>query len=175
MHDGVVKDVGLSIHVKPPKKSNIRVSDILSQRAAKLAADLRKVYREYGCRAIIGEMPSGGAQSASAMAKMAVAAAAVSAMTASLDMPCEWCTPTDVKVAATGLKSGTKPEIMDAVAKKYGWHVDVKQTKTSERKTFHVPTVEGTRKLPGGQFEDIADAIVAYWAMETSNLVKMFG
>lgn len=166
---------GVSYQPKSAKKS-ARTADESVIRAGILCTNLRDIIRRYDCKAVIGELPSGGAQSSCAMRDMASATCAVAGLVACLDLPCEWCTPTDVKVAATGLKSGTKEEIMLAVAERYGWRVTLKEFKnkngsTVKRYTFGV----FGRKYPGGIFEDIADSIAAYWALKASNMVKMFG
>jgi hypothetical protein len=151
-------------------------------RGAQIACSLAHLVKAWGVGAIVGEMPSGGAKSAMAMRCMAAATTAVAATAAVLGVPAEWCTPTDVKLATTGLKSGTKDEVMASVAAYYGWAVQAKKvrrkTGVSERKTFYVPCrglgLNEFRMVPGGVFEHIADAIGAYWAMRDSNLVRMF-
>lgn len=168
-------EAGVILTPKSAKKG-IRTADDSVTRASLLVTSLKAIIEKYGCQAVIGELPSGGAQSAIAMRDMAGATCAVAGLVACMGLPCEWCTPTEVKLAATGLKSGTKEEIMQAVAKRYGWRVDLKigiNQKGGEirRYTFHVLG----KKLPGGVFEDLADSIAAYWALRSSNMVKMFG
>lgn len=167
---------GISQQPKSAKRG-VRTADDNVFRAGILCTNLRSIIFKYGCKAVIGELPSGGAQSAVAMRDMAAATCAVAGLVTCMDLPCEWCTPTEVKVAATGLKSGTKEEIMLAVCKKYGWPFDLKTSKNKKgtvikRYVFHALN---TTKYPGGVFEDIADSIAAYWALRTSNMVKMFG
>ena len=186
----IIVDVGCITTSKSPKKTKVRLADENAMRGAQIASKLAQIVREWGCHCMIGEMPSGGAQSALSMRAMAAATTAVSATAAVLEIPAEWCSPTDVKLATFGLKSATKDEVMNAVVEKYDWWVDKKSHYTTitrgkrkgEKKlvvckTFHVPCSGEfkTRKIPGGTFEHIADAIGAYWAMRDSNLVRMFG
>lgn len=170
---------GLSQQPKATKKS-VRTADDNVCRAGILVTNLKWIIERFDCKAVIGELPSGGAQSATAMRDMAAATCAVAGLVTCMDIPCEWCTPTEVKVAATGLKSGTKEEIMLAVAKHYDWKWLCSEfnTKTGKGKryTFYAPDHRGKLKgWPGGVFEDISDSIAAYWAMKNSNMVKLFG
>lgn len=183
---GIV-DVGCITTSKSPKKTKVRVADENAMRAAQTAMQLAEIIRRHSCMAMIGEMPSGGALSAMAMRSMAIASSVASVTAALLEIPAEWCTPTDVKLATVGLKSATKDEVMEAVAKKYGWIIDEKShsvmaskgknagiSKQVTRKMFNVKCLSGTKKIPGGTFEHIADAIGASWAMAGSNLMRMY-
>lgn len=184
-------DVGVITTKKSDKKQKVRMADENAMRGAQIATGLDLIIKVYGCRAMIGELPSGGAKSALAMRSMAAATTAVSAAAAILGIPSEWCSPNDVKLATVGKKSATKAEIMDAVACRYRWQVDTKthhsiigkgkrkgQTVEVVTKKFHIPCAgvndHKVKEIPGGMFEHIADAIGAYWAMRDSNLVRMF-
>jgi len=170
-HNGQPVACGISQQPKADKKK-VRTADDQVFRAGQLVSNLKAVIEAYDCKAVIGELPSGGAQSAIAMRDMASATCAIAGMIACLNLPCEWCTPTEVKVAATGLKSGTKEEIMTAVAGRYKWPVKVKKDKNG-KESYTFEALGG--KFPGGVFEDIADSIAAYWALKSGNLVKLFG
>ena len=166
---------GITQQPKSAKKS-VRTADDNVFRAGLLATSLKSIIEQYGCKAVIGELPSGGAQSASAMRDMAAATCTIAGVVACLGIPCEWCTPRDVKIAATGLQSGTKEEIMLAVCRRYYWQIDLKtrtNIKGTEVKSYTFYVLG--KKYPGGVFEDIADSIAAYWALSTGNMVKMFG
>jgi Holliday junction resolvasome RuvABC endonuclease subunit len=172
---GMPKECGIAQQPKSTKRG-VRTADDNVFRAGQLVSTLKDVIEGWSCKAVIGELPSGGAQSATAMRDMAAATCAVAGLVTCMDLPCEWCTPTEVKVAATGLKSGTKEEIMLAVADRYDWSYDVKTSAnkkgtTVKRYTFDVLG----KRYPGGVFEDIADSIAAYWALGNCNMVKMFG
>lgn len=172
---GRPKDCGVSQHPKS-KKRGIRTADDNVFRAGMLVTNLKNIIEQYDCKAVIGELPSGGAQSATAMRDMAAATSAVAGMVTCLDLPCEWCTPGDVKLAATGLRSGTKEEVMLAIVKHYNWKFRLTSSRTKKgalvkRYTFQILG----KSYPGGVFEDIADSIAAYWALRNSNMVKMFG
>jgi len=142
------------IQTDKAKKKTVRMADDNAYRAGQIARQIKEIVDEHNVCAIIGELPSGGAQSARAMAQMAAATCIVGAVANILELPVEWCSPTDVKKAVTGLRSATKREVMDAVRKKFEG-VDWPKTK--------------------GVFEHVADAVGAYLALRDGNLVKMFG
>ncbi len=109
------------------------------------------------------------------MAQMAMATAIVASVANILELPTEWCTPTEVKVAVTGLKSATKREMMDTVASYYKWKKHTKSVVVKDRIHKRLTYYLHGAKFPGGMFEHIADSIGAYWALQDGNLVKMFG
>lgn len=169
----VVIDVGCITTSRAPKKRKVRLADENALRGALIASTVRDIVEMYGCIGIIGEMPSGGAKSASAMRDMAAATVAVSAAAAILRLPTDWCSPADVKRAACGIATATKIEIMDAVADFYKW--EVKRTMASNgvcRSKYIVQCQTCGRTFPGGKFEHVADAIAAYWALRHSNVVN---
>lgn len=146
---------GAIVTEKSSKKST-RVSDDYYMRSCKLAADLKEIVEKYDIKGIVGELPSGGAQSAKAAVMMNMATAIVASVATILNLPCDWCTPTETKVAVCGYRSATKDEMMDMVRAKYpeAGHL------FPEAKTY---------------FEHIADAIGAYMALRNGNVVRMYG
>ncbi|ACL06259.1 hypothetical protein Dalk_4581 [Desulfatibacillum aliphaticivorans] len=158
----------------PVKKKTVRVADDRADRSASLARQIRAVVEKHGVTGIVGELPSGGAQSAKAMGDMTQAVGIVAATAALLGIPAEWCTPTDVKKAATGKASASKEEIADAMAKKYGLEKVVKHTKESKKtgKRSRLLTYGG---IAFGNFEHIADAMAAYNALAGGILVTLAG
>ena len=167
MEKGIVRNVGVIVTSKCKKKS-VRVSDDYATRSAKIASSLQDIILMYGVDGIIGELPSGGAQSAKAACMMSISTAIVSSVAAIYELPTEWCTPGDVKKAVAGRLSAPKHEIMDRIAESYGWKV--------EKKGNRVTYFPCDQKYPKGTFEHVADAIGAYWALkDVGNLVKIFG
>lgn len=152
---GEIKAVGVITTDPLPKKSRVRVADANALNAAKIARELRTIVDAHGVKAVVGELPSGGAQSAKALQLMALAIGTVSAAIELLGLPVEWVTPTEVKQVATGMRSASKDEMMDAC-----------------RKSFKFDGFPKTKAT----FEHIADACWAYRAAQNGgNLCKLFG
>jgi Holliday junction resolvasome RuvABC endonuclease subunit len=143
-----------TIVTEKDKRKTVRQSNDNAHRAAVLALGIKRVASGYAVMGIIGELPSGGAQSAKAMQHMALATGAVSATAACLGLPVEWTDPNSVKLAVCGFRSASKYGIMAAIRLKYP--------------DFPWPKQKGV-------FEHIADAVGVYMAMESSNLVRMYG
>jgi len=159
---GQLQDMGCIVTDKSARKTT-RTADDYAFRAAQIARNLNGLIKDYSVQAIVAELPSGGAQSAKAMVMMGMATAVVSSVASVLNLPAEWCTPNEVKLAVSGKRSATKDEIMDLVAEKMGFE------KTNGGRVIKY---NGIQK---GLFEHIADAIGAYWALSDANLVKIFG
>lgn len=142
------------IQTEKSKHKLARNADDNARRSAEIARHLKNIILEYNVKGIVGELPSGGAQSAKAMAQMALATGVVSAVASVLELPVSWTTPNSVKLATTGKRSAEKVEVMEAVKKRYEYFEFPKQV---------------------GVFEHIADACGAYLALEADNLVLLFG
>jgi len=149
--DGKIVDCGVLMTEK--NKKHIRVADDYATRAAKLAIGLKNIVLKYEIKLVVGELPVGGAQSARAMIQMGMANAVVAAVCAILDIPADWATPNEVKLAVCGKRSATKDEMMEQVCKLYPSYQFPKQK---------------------NQFEHIADAVGAYLALkDISSLMKI--
>ena len=174
---GKLEDMGVIITEKSKKKTT-RMADDYSYRSGQLARSLKDIIAEYNIKGIVGELPSGGAQSAKAMAQMAMATAIVSSVASILNLPVEWCTPNDFKLAVYGQRSATKKQMMDTVIEKIGgerWSKKVKSKKSPKGYNLQFTYIVNGYKWGAGMFEHIADAIGAYWALRDGNLVKLFG
>lgn len=154
MENGCVIKYGVFTTEKAKKKTT-RTADDYAWRSAALTSQLEDCIKENGVKGVVGELPSGGAQNAKAMAQMNMATAIVSTACQILKIPCEWTTPGDVKMAVTGRKAASKEEIMDTVRNKLFPHIVWPDC--------------------AAKFEHIADAIGAYLALKNGNLVRMFG
>ncbi len=142
------------IRTEKSAKKTVRTADDNAERAAKIARELRELIERHGVKACVGELPSGGAQSARAISQMSMAVAVVAAVTELSALPTEWCTPGDVKKAMIGRKDASKDEIMEEAKRRY-------------------PSL--SVGLPKASFEHIADAVGAYEALKNNNLVRIYG
>ena len=149
---GIPTEFGIIKTLKTAKK-NIRVSDDRATRAAFMAMELKNIIEDHEIQGCIGELPSGGAKSAQAMAYMSAGTALTSAVLSVLGIPVEWTTPMEGKMAMCGKRNASKNEMMDAVREMYpgvDW-----------------PTIKA-------KFEDVADAVGAFEAGKNGNLARLF-
>lgn len=111
-----------SFRTKPsPKKRGIRVADDDAERCQQLARFLIDTIRTYRPAGAVVELPSGGAQGARANRAMGMATGVVVAVLEIAELPAEWVTPGDVKVAATGRRDGSKVAVQAAVREAFDW------------------------------------------------------
>jgi crossover junction endodeoxyribonuclease RuvC len=155
------------IKTEKTRKKNVRVADDNAYRCMQIANDLKEIITSYQVNAVIGELPHGGSENARAASHMGMAVGVIVGVAGAFSLPCEWCTPYDVKKALCGSLKASKQEVMDAVARKYGWM----KTKKNKRVTYSI----GDLSFPKITFEHVADSIGAYEALRLGNLVKMFG
>lgn len=153
---GEVIDCGTIITEKSAKKTT-RTADDYYSRSTVIASALAEIIKRHDIKGIVGELPSGGAQSAKAMVMMNMATAVVASVAAILSIPCEWCSPAEVKIAVCGYRSATKHEIMTMIKNRFAGR--------------------GAELFPEqlGHFEHIADSVGAYLALSNGNIVRMFG
>jgi Holliday junction resolvasome RuvABC endonuclease subunit len=152
---GSIKKCGV-IETEKSKKKTVRVADDRAWRSANLARELSSLILCNGAKGVIGELPSGGALNAKAMAYMAMATAITAAVCEILKIPVEWVTPGDSKKALTGKRSASKEEMMATIRDKF----------------LDLPL---PAKYPDSKFEHVADAIAAYNAQRCGNLVRQYG
>lgn len=161
-HKKEIIDCGVVTTEKTQKKGT-RVADDHAFRSIVLAKGLYDIIESNGIEGIIGELPSGGAQSAKAMGFMMSAISVVAAVGTLWNLPMEWATPTEVKKALVGHRSASKEQMMAKAGEKFGFRF--------EGGHWHFKD----KKFIKGQFEHIADATGVYIALKNDNLVKMFG
>ena len=113
------------IHTEKAKGKQVRASNDHAHRAATLARGLAEVCEKWAINGVIGELPSGGAQSANAMKLMALATGAVAAFAELRDLPAEWTDPNSVKLALCGKRSATKDEMMQAALEKFKFRAEI--------------------------------------------------
>jgi Holliday junction resolvasome RuvABC endonuclease subunit len=151
--DDKILDCGTIITEKS-KKKNVRTADDYFTRATILAKALENIIGKYQVNIVVGELPTGGAQSAIAMVQMGMALAITASVLSLKNIPSEWATPNDVKLKVCGYRSATKKEIMSAIKNRW-----------KKVKFHHNQNV----------FEHIADALGAYlYLKDSGNLIKMF-
>lgn len=140
--------------IKPEKssKKNVRIADDRAHMAGFLASELKLIISGYHVKGCVCELPTGGALNAKAMAYMAAATGVIAAVLSVLQIPVEWTTPVDGKLALCGAKNASKEQIMSAVRDLYP--------------SIKWPTVKT-------KFEDVADAIGAYHASKNGMLLRL--
>lgn len=162
------------------KGKGVRVSHDDARRTAELGRQCYEVCCEYEVLAIVGELPSGGGISSSAVKGMAQASAVFSVVAEIAEIPVEWTDPGSVKIALTGKRGATKAEMMKAARKKFGIKktskshmAKVRGKKKKKKVVKETYTFKNGDKIAGGKFEHIADALGAYLACKTGNLLKL--
>lgn len=105
--------------ISTPKTNEKYTMNDYSIRCINLFKKLSELVIQHNIQIVVGEMPSGGSQSNKASVQMGMAAATVSSVVASHNLKYYWCTPQQVKFAATGKRSATKDEIIENISKLY--------------------------------------------------------
>lgn len=136
-----------------PRKRGVRVADDDAERCQELARFLIDTVRTHQPAGAVVELPSGGAQGARANRAMGMATGVVVAVLEIAELPAEWVTPGDVKLAATGRRDGSKEAVQEAVREAFDWG-DCWSTK------------------PKWAQEHVADAAAAVLAAEGGTLMR---
>lgn len=157
-------EVGVFNTVKQ-KGKGVRVSFDDARRCGEMARQFYDVCCEHEVKAVVGELPSGGGITASAVKSMAYATSIFPVVAELAQLPCEWTDPGTVKLALCGRRNATKEEMIKAACKKFG--IEIK--KKARGRDYIINGV----KYGEGKFEHIADALGAYLACKTGNLLKI--
>lgn len=136
---------------KSDRKKELRVADDDAERCQLLTRSLVQYIQEYQPDGVIVELPTGGSQGARANRAMGMATGVIAAVVEILQVPTEWVTPTEVKMAACGRRDASKEDVQKAVLRHYEWQ-------------------EKPRKP--SDFEHAADAAAAVWAAEHGLLLR---
>jgi len=152
LENGDVIDCNVFRTKETGRKGAVRVADDNAERVMDLTRRLRDLIREHKIVGLLVEMPSGGAQSAKAMASMARSATIAASMAAFFDLPYEWITPADVKVAAAGTRTASKEEVKAGVLRRWP---------------------KAKLPKPACEWEHVADALGVYLAAQHGNLVRL--
>ena len=165
-----LEDYGVISTQKTTNKQG-RVADDNLDRCSSIAVNLNKIVVNYGVLGVMGELPSGGAQSARAAAAMSLVTGCLGACVAILNLPCEWCTPTQTKMALCGTKTASKQDMMEKATKVTGGNFE----KVGNGVQYWMRLWSGKKGpiMYGASFEHVADALGAYMALENGMLVKV--
>lgn len=165
-----------TLQTKPTKVKITRVSDDRAYRITQISTALAEIIKTNKIKGVLGEMPSSGAKSATAMRDMAVATAISVTVFTLFNLPVAWCTPADVKKAVVGKTTATKTEMMERICKLYRWEIQTKQIFTKEGKLKRTDNIYMPlgKETPASKFEHVADALGAYEALKHSNIARMF-
>lgn len=149
-----------------PRKRGVRVADDDAERCQELARFLIDTIRSHQPAGAVVELPSGGAQGARANRAMGMATGVVVAVLEMTELPAEWVTPGDVKVAATGRRDGSKVAVQAAVREAFDWGRGDKGDKRRDDETrSHWPKHKWAQ-------EHVADAAAAVLAAEGGTLMR---
>jgi Holliday junction resolvasome RuvABC endonuclease subunit len=173
---GELVKVGI-LQTKKTKKKITRVSDDYASRIASLTLQLNQIITDNAIKAVLGELPILGGQNASAVRDMAVSVAISMSVFTMLNLPIEWCTPTEVKVALAGHNNSTKKEMMVAACKKHSWKITTKPIyakKTGKLQRLDIIYHPMGIAMGANKFEHIADAVGVAHALKNGNIVKMY-
>lgn len=148
-----------------------RVADDNLDRCSRIAHSINNIVVNYGVMGVVGELPSGGAQSARAAAAMSLVTGCLGACIAILNLPCEWCTPTQTKMALYGTKTASKQDMMEKATKVTSGGFE----KVGNGVQYWMRLWSGKKGpiMYGASFEHVADALGAYMALENGMLVKV--
>ena len=143
---------------KVDKKKQVRVADDDADRMMKLVIEMDKFLSETCAGSsnvyCVIELPTGGSQGARANRTMGMITGVIVTYVTIKDIPVEYVTPNDVKIAITGKKTANKDEIMNKVRKILGKY-DLPKTKVG--------------------FEHVADSVGAVLhARKFSQIYKIF-
>ena len=173
---GQITKVGV-LQTKKTTVKITRTSDDYASRVLSLRNQLNRVILSNNILAVVGEAPSLGGQSSTGVRDMAVALAISVCVFTEHNLPVEWCTPEQSKVALTGKKTASKQDMMYAAVKNYSWKVTfksiyIKKTGNLQR----IDSIYHPMGIPMGanKFEHVADAIGAAHALRDGNIIKMY-
>lgn len=144
---------------KSSKKRGLRVADDDSERIRVIVAGIDEIYSKYASSNdifIAVEIPTGGAQGARANRTMGIITGAIVAFITLRNVPVEYITPNEVKLAVTGRRNASKEEIMNKIRLMLDNHKE------------NLPKSKA-------EFEHIADSVgVVLHVRKNSQMYKMF-
>ena len=142
------------VRTQPTKdKRAVRVADDDAERCMFLARAIQAFLQGWDPKAVVVELPHGGAQGARAIRAMALATGVVSAVLANNGYPVEWVTPQAVKKAAAGRRDASKQAVEQSVRQRFQWP-------------------DGTMPKTAAEREHICDAAGAVMAAEHGALIQ---
>lgn len=108
---GGVCCAGVIRTVKSQAKRGVRVADDDCRRCAEQALALDALLARFNPACVVAEVPTGGSLSARATRAMALGTGIACGVLAVRGVPCEFTTPRDGKLAATGNAGAGKPDV----------------------------------------------------------------
>jgi Holliday junction resolvasome RuvABC endonuclease subunit len=157
----IITNIGcISNKSDPKKKKAMYASNVMVERVGKLYRNLRDVYLEHKPSAIVAEIPTGGGKSHKATEGMALGTSVAAILTTQFDIPVEWTTPDDGKVAMCRCKTASKLQMQAAAISKF-----------PELRRM-VPVSKRSKSGYESWFEHSADAIAAFLAARNGSLVR---
>ncbi len=143
-----------AIKTKPTeKKLRIRVGDDNIRRITEVNVELLRIIKKYNPSLILGELPSGGSQSSIAATMLAYATAILQSIAVTSDIPIEWFSEGDCKMAVCGRRSIEK-----------GAMVTLMRDKNPTMPFLNVKWRD----------EAVADSLAVYWAAKKqSSILKL--
>lgn len=150
--DNTIVDCGAIKTTPQSKKARVRKGDDRVRRVQEINHKLIELIKKYKPVLLISELPH-GSQSAVAAVMIGMVTAIVQTLGDSMNVPVEWFSESDSKLAVIGSRSAQKDEMVREVCKLF-YCKPWKQTKWEN--------------------EAIADALAVYFvAMKTSAMLKM--
>lgn len=157
-------DVCLIETEKDNKKKNIRVADDTIRRITEITQGFVEFYNKHiktGDKIVIfAEAPTGGGKSAQAVKAMGIATAIPAVLFEIMNLPVEYVSPNDVKIAVTGKRTASKQEIMEKVCNMVNGEVVIEQRNHKGRIKNIYKYIVCDQKF-GLNFEHIADSVGA--------------
>lgn len=135
------------------KKARWRHSDDRARRCAEGFRFINGLIRALGINRVMAELPSGGAPNSAAATDLASAATMLVCAIEASECAFEYYDPKEVKLAATGKRTASKREVMQAIAVIYPEILEV------------YPTIE--------RREHVSDAVAVWLAGRNSSLARL--
>lgn len=142
------------------KKKTVRASSMMVDRVTLQYTQLREIYLKYKPSGIVAELPVGGGKSSKAAEGMALGTAIVSILVAQFNIPAEWTTPEDGKVAMCRSKTASKFDMQAEAMVKFPELREMVPTSTRSKTGFEA------------WFEHSADACAAFLSAKHGTLVR---
>jgi len=155
------------------KDKKTRVSDDDSVRTMQMARYLAEYALKNNAKGIMAERPS-GSMTASALKSFSIGNAIIDCVSALLNIPVEFCTPSQTKLGVTDKKTASKKDIMNAVCEIYSWKVEKKSVNSKRGVRIDQVYFPLGRKMAAGTFEHIADAIAVFHYLKPSSQIIKF-
>jgi len=121
-------------HLEIPslERKNARIVDNMLYKCNLLSDELKMAVQTHQPNIVIGELPNGSSKSAKALRSMVASMIFFPTFFNMAGVKNQWCTPMDVKKAATGCPNADKNMVMDAIRERYSYFVFPKFKKDFE-------------------------------------------